>query len=206
MDDMLIVMEWMEILLDSSIWLFVGEYMEWFTESISYSNWHFFLQALDQERRNDQRRLHCFIQTFIRRQFLIHFCVDRTELPFIASFTHSLTQLDDSLFIMYKLNFVTAWIVILILLFSGPEKKDEKKTKWVETVKVFVSGCTVHGTSRTTLNISAETTCQANCLRLGGNAINYSKSRAMCQCRLCQGTPPTPSHNAATGWVGYYVE
>merc|ERR1712198_822660 len=86
---------------------------------------------------------------------------------------------------------------------KAPEKKDEKKTKWVKTVKVFYTGCTSKG--RTFTNISAETTCQANCLRLGGNAINYSKRLAMCQCRSCNGTPPTPSNKGGPGWVGYYV-
>jgi len=91
---------------------------------------------------------------------------------------------------------------------QAPEKKDEKKTKWVKTdynpAKVFITGCPRKGS--TSRNISAETTCQANCLRLGGNAINYSKRLAMCECRSCNGTPPTPSHKAANGFVGYYVE
>jgi len=87
-------------------------------------------------------------------------------------------------------------------LVSAPEKKEEKKAKWVKTAKLFIDGCPMKKEYKNA-GFSAET-CQARCLANGGNAINVSNRGGSCQCRLCKGTP-TPSWGPATGWAGYYV-
>jgi len=85
---------------------------------------------------------------------------------------------------------------------QAPEKKEEKKAKWVKTAKLFIDGCPMKKEYKNA-GFSAET-CQARCLANGGNAINVPNRGGSCQCRLCKGTP-TPSWGPATGWAGYYV-
>merc|ERR550517_47898 len=83
---------------------------------------------------------------------------------------------------------------------QAPEKKEEKKTKWLKSNNYFVCGQVLGSIIP---NVTTPEACQAKCLSMGGNTITYNPRVFKCQCRSCpRGAIPTKTDN---DWEGYKI-
>jgi len=97
--------------------------MEWLIHFILCCNWHFSLQAWNQEEpRTNLWRFISFVKFLMKRDCLIYLCVlryDSAELPFINHSIHSLNLM--TLFMYLQTKFWDTGIIMSMLLFQASE-------------------------------------------------------------------------------------